>query len=163
MELHRPQPTSEQPLHMQITCSAENCMLAMLRRMIDYVADEVGFNVEDRYKIEMAVDEACSNAFIHAYSGEQWTESTPEIEVRMTIEANGLTIQVKDQGQGLSNEDQERLFQAFEKLGAKPTGDERSTGLGLSIVKKIIESYSGTIGVESGPGKTVFEVQLPKQ
>ncbi len=53
-------------------------------------------------------------------------------------------ICVKDEGAGLSQEDMSRLFGRFQRLSAKPTGGESSTGLGLSIVKRIVELHGGT-------------------
>lgn len=74
-----------------------------------------------------------------------------------------LTTSVKDEGPGLTEEDKKKLFNKYQKLSAKPTGNESSTGLGLSIVKKFVESMNGKIWCESelGSGATFF-VQLPK-
>jgi signal transduction histidine kinase len=72
-------------------------------------------------------------------------------------------IKVKDNGAGLSEEDISRLFGRFQRLSAKPTGGESSTGLGLSIAKRIVELHGGTIEAESeGPGRgSTFTIQLP--
>ena len=53
-------------------------------------------------------------------------------------------IRVQDDGPGLSQDDVSRLFGRFQRLSAKPTGGESSTGLGLSIVKRIVELHGGT-------------------
>jgi signal transduction histidine kinase len=68
---------------------------------------------------------------------------------------------VKDEGQGINEEDQKKLFGKFQKLSARPTAGEESTGLGLSIAKKYIEAMHGSIGCESqlGNGAT-FYVEL---
>lgn len=72
-------------------------------------------------------------------------------------------IEVKDEGPGLTEEDKKKLFGKFERLSAQPTGNENSTGLGLSIVKKYIDSMNGKISCESSPGKgAAFIVELPK-
>jgi signal transduction histidine kinase len=66
---------------------------------------------------------------------------------------------VRDNGPGLAAEDKERLFVAFERLGQ---ADSRGHGLGLSIVKRIIERLGGEVGVESEVGKgSVFSFTLP--
>ena len=72
-------------------------------------------------------------------------------------------VQVRDQGAGLSPEDISRLFGRFQRLSAKPTAGETSTGLGLSIVKRIVDLHGGRITVESaGPGKgATFKMTLP--
>jgi ligand-binding sensor domain-containing protein/signal transduction histidine kinase len=72
-------------------------------------------------------------------------------------------LEVRDQGPGLSADDQRRLFQVFARLSARPTGEESSTGLGLSIVKRLVELHGGRVWAESpqaGAGST-FVVELP--
>jgi len=56
---------------------------------------------------------------------------------------------VKDEGPGISKDDMKKLFGKYQKLSAKPTGNETSTGLGLSIVKKYVEAMKGEIWCES--------------
>ena len=72
-------------------------------------------------------------------------------------------MRVADQGPGLSPEDVSRVFGRFQRLSAKPTGGESSTGLGLSIAKRIIELHNGRIFVESPglAGGAVFAIALP--
>jgi signal transduction histidine kinase len=56
-----------------------------------------------------------------------------------------------------------RLFGRFQRLSARPTGGESSTGLGLSIVKRIVELHGGTVDAQSaGPGQgATFVIRLP--
>lgn len=76
---------------------------------------------------------------------------------------NGFVISVKDEGQGLSKSDKEKLFGQFQRLSSRPTGGESSTGLGLWITKMLVEKHGGKIWAESeGKGKgTTFFVELP--
>jgi signal transduction histidine kinase len=85
------------------------------------------------------------------------------VEIEMAIEADHVVIQVKDEGAGLSEDDVSRLFGRFQRLSAKPTAGESSTGLGLSIVKRIVELHGGRIRAESpGPGHgSTFTITLP--
>jgi signal transduction histidine kinase len=78
-------------------------------------------------------------------------------------ESNNTIIRIADQGLGLSPEDLGRLFGRFQRLSAKPTAGESSTGLGLSIVKRIIDMHGGKVTAESaGPGQgSTFAVILP--
>jgi signal transduction histidine kinase len=56
------------------------------------------------------------------------------------------------------------LFRKFKRLSARPTDGESSTGLGLSIVKELVQALNGKISVESRVGKgTIFLVELPLQ
>jgi signal transduction histidine kinase len=73
-----------------------------------------------------------------------------------------ITVTVKDEGQGFSKEDMTKIFGKFQQLSAKPTGGESSTGLGLSIVKKFVDSLQGSITCDSEKGKgACFVVKLP--
>jgi two-component system sensor histidine kinase/response regulator len=73
-----------------------------------------------------------------------------------------VCIEIKDEGPGISEEDQKKLFGKFTKLTARPTGNENSTGLGLSIVKKIVENMGGMIWCESTLGEGAsFKFTLP--
>jgi len=74
-----------------------------------------------------------------------------------------VVIRVKDQGAGLSADDLSRVFGRFQRLSAKPTGDEISIGLGLSIVKRVVDLHGGSVDAASpGPGLgATFSVTLP--
>ncbi|HAC14602.1 MAG TPA: hypothetical protein DCE78_01475, partial [Bacteroidetes bacterium] len=69
-----------------------------------------------------------------------------------------IRIGVKDEGPGISPSDQKKMFNKFQKLSAKPTGGESSTGLGLSIVKRFVEAMDGRVWCEStlGEGATFW-------
>ena len=86
-----------------------------------------------------------------------------KIAVAVTHEGGDTVIRIADQGAGLSPEDLGRLFGRFQRLSAKPTAGESSTGLGLSIVKRIIDMHGGHVTAESGgPGQgSTFTVTLP--
>lgn len=78
-------------------------------------------------------------------------------------EGKTIRIEVADQGPGLTEEDKKKLFGKFARLSAQPTGGEHSTGLGLSIVKKLVEAMNGKILCESELGKgSTFIIELPK-
>ena len=76
--------------------------------------------------------------------------------------SNGMIrCEVRDQGPGLNKDDLQKMFGKFAKLSAKPTGGEPSTGLGLSIVKKMVDAAGGNVWCESEPGKgSTFVVEL---
>jgi signal transduction histidine kinase len=76
--------------------------------------------------------------------------------------ANIVRLEVRDEGPGLSADDMQKLFGKFARLSAQPTGGEHSTGLGLSIVKKLVEAMNGRVWCESELGKgATFVVELP--
>lgn len=73
-----------------------------------------------------------------------------------------IRVEIQDEGPGLSEEDQQRLFHKFARLSPQPTGGEHSTGLGLSIVKKMVETMRGRVWCKSmlHQGST-FVVEFP--
>jgi signal transduction histidine kinase len=76
----------------------------------------------------------------------------------------GALFWVCDEGPGIPTKDRERLFSKFARLSVKPTAGEKSTGLGLWIVKQIVQLHGGTIEVESSPAEgSTFRVWLPGQ
>jgi signal transduction histidine kinase len=84
------------------------------------------------------------------------------IQVRLETTAEGVRIAVQDEGPGVSAEDQKKLFGRFARLSAKPTAGEHSTGLGLSIVKKMVEAMNGRVWCESELSYGAkFVVQFP--
>ncbi len=110
----------------------------------------------DSDRIREAIDNLVSNAVKYSPIG-------GAIDIMVTQEAANIIIQVTDQGAGLSPEDISRLFGRFQRLSAKPTAGETSTGLGLSIVKRIVDLHGGRITVKSaGHAKgATFNMQLP--
>jgi signal transduction histidine kinase len=84
------------------------------------------------------------------------------VTLRVEPSPEGVVLSVEDQGPGLTEEDRRRLFGRFARLSARPTGGETSTGLGLSIVKHMVEAMGGRIWVDSEPGRgAAFRVALP--
>ncbi|MCU0427715.1 MAG: ATP-binding protein [Candidatus Kapabacteria bacterium] len=78
------------------------------------------------------------------------------------IPAQAVVIAVQDEGQGLSESDKKLLFGRFVKLSPRPTAGEHSTGLGLSIVKRMVEAMNGEVWCETELGKgATFLVALP--
>jgi signal transduction histidine kinase/DNA-binding NarL/FixJ family response regulator len=110
----------------------------------------------DTDRIREAIDNLISNAIKYSPIG-------GKITVAVTHEGSDTVIRVHDEGAGLSPEDLGRLFGRFQRLSAKPTAGESSTGLGLSIVKRIIDMHGGEVTADSdGPGKgSTFTITLP--
>jgi signal transduction histidine kinase len=110
----------------------------------------------DTDRMREAIDNLISNAIKYSPIG-------GKIAVLVRHEHNHTVIRIADEGAGLSPEDLGRLFGRFQRLSAKPTAGESSTGLGLSIVKRIIDMHGGQVTAESaGPGQgSTFTVTLP--
>lgn len=82
--------------------------------------------------------------------------------IRARREEAIAVLEVQDQGPGFTDADKRQAFESFARLSARPTGGEDSTGLGLSIVKRLVEAMGGTIllASEAGQGAT-FRIELP--
>jgi signal transduction histidine kinase/CheY-like chemotaxis protein len=110
----------------------------------------------DGDRMREAIDNLVSNAIKYSPIG-------GKITLTVAYEGDNALIHVADQGAGLSPEDLGRLFGRFQRLSAKPTGGESSTGLGLSIVKRIVDMHGGKVTADSagqGEGST-FTISLP--
>lgn len=109
----------------------------------------------DPAKIEEVMDNLVNNALKYSPAN-----STVVINTFFTKEK--ITVEVTDTGVGLSEDDIKKAFQKGGKLTPKPTGNETSSGLGLWIVKKIIEEHGGRVWVKSKTGKgSTFGFELP--
>lgn len=74
-----------------------------------------------------------------------------------------VLVAIRDHGPGLTPEDKKKLFGKFQRLSARPTGGESSTGLGLSIAEQLVRRHQGRIWAESETGQgSTFTVELPK-
>lgn len=110
----------------------------------------------DADRMREAIDNLVSNAIKYSPIG-------GKIALAVTCDGDRTIVRVSDEGAGLSPEDLDRLFGRFQRLSAKPTGGESSTGLGLSIVKRIIDMHGGAVTADSaGPGQgATFTITLP--
>ncbi|MCH8157509.1 MAG: hybrid sensor histidine kinase/response regulator [Nitrospinae bacterium] len=109
----------------------------------------------DRNRIIQVLDNLIGNAVKFSPKG-----STVHVSAR--LQEGQVRVTVKDEGPGISVEDQKLLFEGFQKLSARPTGGEKSTGLGLAIVKKMTEAHGGTLSVDSRLGEgSEFSFTLP--
>jgi len=113
-----------------------------------------GTHADPRFLLEI-LDNLVSNALKF---------SPPDRSVTLRVEPKGdrVVLSVEDQGPGLSADDRTRLFVRYARLSAKPTGGEKSTGLGLSIVQHLVTAQGGRIWVDSEPQQgAAFRVDLP--
>ena len=109
----------------------------------------------DEERLREAMDNLISNAI-------KYSDLQKGIWVITSRHRDAARFEVRDEGPGLSNDDKMKVFGKFQKLSAQPTGGEPSTGLGLSIVKQLIEMHGGNVWVESELGKgSSFILELP--
>lgn len=111
----------------------------------------------DYKRLLQVVENLISNAI-------KYSPFEKRIWVQLETNTNDTTIifSVRDEGPGITEEDKNKMFGFFQRLSATPTGGESSSGVGLAIVKQIIELHNGLIWVESEPGNgATFIVALP--
>src|SRR5207249_6763907 len=107
----------------------------------------------DQAKVVLVVRNFISNAYKFTPAG--------SVAVRIHPEDTTVVIEVRDTGVGIDPQDIPRIFEMFRQVGTSPAGGS-GVGLGLYIVKQIVERLRGTIEVDSVPGSgSVFRVRLP--
>jgi two-component system sensor histidine kinase/response regulator len=111
----------------------------------------------DAAALDQVLDNLLSNAIKFSPPGKQ---------IRITVLPLGPTLvecRIQDEGPGFTPEDKTRMFRRYGRLSARPTGGEPSTGLGLSIVKKLVLAMDGELACESTPGNgATFTFRLPR-
>jgi two-component system OmpR family sensor kinase len=110
----------------------------------------------DRDRLEQALQNLAANAIRYAPPGTR-------VRLASTAAAAGVALSVEDEGAGIAAEQLPHVFDRFYKADPSRAFDTAGgSGLGLSIVKAIVERHGGTISVSSRPGRTVFEMVLPR-
>jgi len=113
--------------------------------------------VADYKRIGQIITNLLSNAI-------KFTPERKSVTFEVRLENSSLIIDIKDEGIGISKEDQKRIFEAFEQVDNSSTRDYAGTGLGLNIVTSLIELMHGTLELESEVGKgSHFTITLPLQ
>jgi signal transduction histidine kinase len=111
--------------------------------------------IADRNAVLQIMDNLVSNAI-------KYSPTHKQVFVNVTATPEHTRFEVRDQGPGISDDDKELLFRKFTRLSARPTAGEQSSGLGLSIVKKLTEAMKGKVWCESTVGLgTTFIVEFP--
>ena len=100
----------------------------------------------DRNKTEQVLNNLITNAM-------KFSHPESEIQINLVTDGEFAAVSVRDYGMGIPAEKLDSIFTPFTKAGTKGTKGEKSTGLGLSIVKRIVEAQGGKINVFSEPGK----------
>ncbi|MBU1101609.1 MAG: hybrid sensor histidine kinase/response regulator [Bacteroidetes bacterium] len=109
----------------------------------------------DSTKIDQVLNNLISNAI-------KYSHPEHDINVDISLEGNGVLVAIRDNGQGIPENEQHKLFKPFGKTSVRGTDGEESTGLGLSIAKKIIENHNGRVWFESEVKKgSTFYFTLP--
>jgi two-component system sensor histidine kinase/response regulator len=134
----------------------EPARMKEVRLVLDAPPSEDDLVLADKGAVNRVLDNLLSNAVKFSPS-----KSTVRLSVEST--EGQVRCRIADQGPGFTPEDKARMFRRFGRLSARPTGGEASTGLGLSIVRKLTNAMHGEVTCQSAPGKgTVFTLGLPR-
>jgi signal transduction histidine kinase len=138
-------------------------VVTSIQERVRHEGFDIGLDIEgtlpllsvDRTAFSQAITNLIDNAI--KYSGE-----SRKVSVRAAVEGKAAAIAVRDCGIGIRKEDLQRLFERFYRAGDELTRAVKGSGLGLTLVKEIVEAHRGTIEVESEPGRgSVFTIRLP--
>jgi signal transduction histidine kinase len=132
-----------------------------------YQISNSGFDVQTKMQPDLppvlidrdAMAQAISNLLDNAikYSGE-----VKQLSIKLETVQSNLSLEIADRGIGIPRPEQSKIFEKFYRVGNGLVHDVKGSGLGLSLVKHIIEAHKGTISVESEVGKgSVFRILLP--
>lgn len=109
----------------------------------------------DRAALTRAITNLIDNAI-------KYSAGAKEVHVRGFVERRGLVVAVQDFGVGIRSEDLGRVFERFYRGGDELTRAVKGSGLGLTLVKQIVEAHHGSVHVESEPGRgSTFSIRFP--
>jgi signal transduction histidine kinase len=108
-----------------------------------------------------AIAQSLSNLLDNAVKYSHQTEDK-EIRVGLRREGDSIVISVQDHGVGIPRDEQKKIFDRFHRVGTSLVHDVKGSGLGLSIVRHIVEAHHGRVTVESRVGEgSTFSIHLP--
>jgi len=110
----------------------------------------------DWQRISQVMTNLISNAIKHSFDGN-------EVVVSFDINKKNVIVSIRDQGEGISHEHLNRIFERFYRVDKSRSREKGGTGLGLAIVKHILEGHNSKAEVESTVGKgSTFSFKLPR-
>jgi len=126
---------------------------------IDLVSEGNGFLqktlVGDKNKLHQVMHNMLDNAI-------KYSNNNTVVNIDINVEDNKLKVNVTDQGVGIPEDDMKHLFEPFFRAKNKPTDGEKSTGLGLFIIRRIVEAHKGKLFVKSQNGQgSTFSFSIP--
>lgn len=143
---------------------------AMLEDIVSPIKDRVshdGFELELKMESSLpairadstSINQAVTNLIDNAI---KYSCDTKRVIVRVFVEDNTLAISVRDFGIGIKKEELNKVFDRFYRGGDELTRTIKGSGLGLTLVKQIVEAHKGSVFVESEPGQgSTFTIKLP--
>ncbi|MFB3895415.1 MAG: response regulator [bacterium] len=110
----------------------------------------------DEARVQQVLENFVGNAI-------KFSEKGSKVVIRTKDDPDKIVVEVSDTGPGLTDDDMQKLFTKYARLSNKPTGGEKSSGLGLAICKRVVELMQGQIGARNNPEQgATFWFSLPK-
>ncbi|WP_299457539.1 hybrid sensor histidine kinase/response regulator [uncultured Microscilla sp.] len=118
-----------------------------IRKNIEIIS-QIGEGIvwADKTHLTQILENLLSNAV-------KFSPKNSQVQVHCVAAEGNIRVEVQDQGKGVLPEEMSQLFIKYQKLSTRPTAGEKSTGLGLSIVKQYVEAMQGRVWCESTPKK----------
>ncbi|MCJ7582844.1 MAG: sensor histidine kinase, partial [Candidatus Aminicenantes bacterium] len=132
-----------------------------------YHLEKKGFFIEEEIASDLPEiffdKEAMASVLINLLSNAmKFSPEKKEVKVTVYRKDDSIVLQVADKGIGISPEGRSRIFERFYRLQNRMTAESKGSGLGLTLVKHVVEAHGGQIRVESEPGMgSVFSVSIP--
>lgn len=135
--------------------AAQYGRMAFDKNIAVQAGDLPGVVLADHARLEQALNNLVSNAI-------KYSPRDTVISLWSAVQGDRVRINVADQGPGIPADERDRLFKEFSKLSTRPTAGEASSGLGLWIVKQMVNLQGGEVSVDCPPdGGSIFWIELP--
>lgn len=122
----------------------------------NYVEDHICINADSQH-LERVIQNIVNNSIKYIYHGR------PIVSLRVTDEDDAIVLRIVDNGQGISEEDLQHVFDRFYRSDQSRNSDTGGSGIGLAIVKEIVEAHDGKVWATSKPDVgTVMHIKLNK-
>ncbi len=124
-------------------------------RLIKNIEDEVYIDC-DKMAIEMLITNLLDNAI-------KYSPTNTPIHIELSQSENKTILEVKDEGEGISVDDKKAVFQKFYRAGDENTRKSKGTGLGLFIIKNIVQLHKAQVEIlDNNPKGTIFKIFFNK-
>jgi len=136
-------------------------------RAVQYPLSQQGFDlkvsIEEKVPSLSADADALEQAILNLLSNAmKYSRTSREIDLRCSCSNGDAVIAVTDHGMGIASEDQSRIFEKFYRVRSSDTDLIAGTGLGLTLVRHIVQAHGGSVDVQSNPGQgSTFSIRIP--
>jgi len=156
--LDQGQPLERQPVELSavVDAAVDGGRAADPERAINVESQSPLVVLGSESRLRRVVDNLLTNARVHTPAG------TP-IRVRLAAEDDEVVLEVADSGPGVPAEEADRIFERFYRTDGSRTRSQGGVGLGLAIVRSVVEAHAGVVGYRARPGGgSIFRVVLPR-